>query len=161
MSEPKETPNSDSDSDRRDFIGKAAVWTAAGTLTIAVLGIARMPMPGVLPGKSSATKIGPPGDYPVSNDPVRVPGQNLFVLHDSEGFAAIASVCTHLGCIVAATPEGFACPCHGSKFAPDGKVKQGPAPSPLTWYEMAQAPDGQLVVDTKKIVPVGTKFQFS
>jgi cytochrome b6-f complex iron-sulfur subunit len=159
MSEPNATTCPEPD--RRDFLGKTAVWTAAGTLTFAALGIARMPMPGVLPGQASAIKIGTPGDYPVSNDPVRVPGQNLFVIHDSTGFCAIASVCTHLGCIVAATPEGFACPCHGSKFAADGRVKQGPAPSPLRWFEMALAPDGQMVVDTKKAVPVGTKFQFS
>jgi hypothetical protein len=28
----------------------------------------------------------------------------------------------------------------------------------LAWYAMALAPDGQVVVDTKKTVPVGTRF---
>jgi cytochrome b6-f complex iron-sulfur subunit len=147
------------DTGRRDFLGTAAWWTTAGTLVFAAGGIARMPKPGVLPGKSSAVKIGHLGDYPVTGEPVRVPGQNLFVVHGQDGFAAISAVCSHLGCIVAGTPEGFACPCHGSKFARDGKVTQGPAPSPLNWYEMSLAPDGQLVVDTKKTVPVGTKFK--
>lgn len=144
--------------DRRDFLGDAAKWTTAATLGFAALGIARMPKPGVMPGKSSEIKIGPLGDYPVSSDPVRVAGQNLFILHDLEGFAAFSAVCSHLGCIVSATLEGFACPCHGSRFARDGKVTQGPAPSPLSWYEMTLAPDGQIVVDAKKTVPVGTKF---
>jgi cytochrome b6-f complex iron-sulfur subunit len=151
MSEQNDEPG-----DRRDFLGGAAWWTTAATLGFAAIGIARMPMPGVLPGKSSQVKIGPLGDYPVSNDPVRVPGQNLFVLHDQNGFAAMSAVCSHLGCIVAAISEGFACPCHGSRFARNGKVTQGPAPSPLNWYEVSLAPDGQVVVDTKKTVPVGT-----
>jgi cytochrome b6-f complex iron-sulfur subunit len=111
----------------------------------------------VFPGQSSQLKIGMPGEYPVSNELSRVPGQNLYVLHDAEGYAVIGAICTHLGCVVALTGDGFACPCHGSKFALDGKVVKGPAPSPLPWYEVALAPDGQMVVDTRKTVPAGTQ----
>jgi Rieske Fe-S protein len=156
MSEQAE-PNAE----RRDFLASAAFWTTAGTLGFAALGIARMPKPGVFPGQSSVVKIGPPGEYPVSAEPQRVPGQNLFILHDDAGFAAIGAVCTHLGCIVAPTPEGFDCPCHGSRFAQDGRVVQGPAPSPLTWYEMSLTPDGQIQIDTQKTVPVGTKVNLA
>ncbi|HKB38810.1 MAG TPA: ubiquinol-cytochrome c reductase iron-sulfur subunit [Gemmataceae bacterium] len=156
MSDTPEEPQ-----ERRDFLARAAFWTTAGALGFAALGVARMPKPGVLPGQSAAVKIGPPGEYPVSAEPVRVPGQNLFVLHDADGFAAVAAVCTHLGCIVSVSPDGFECPCHGSRFARDGHVVRGPAPSPLVWFELSLAPDGQIVVDTKKPVPVGTKFQLS
>lgn len=152
MNEPQEPAG------RRDFLADAAFWATAGTLGFAVLGIARMPKPGVLPGRAATVKLGTPGDYPVSSEPARVPGQNLFVIHDAQGFAAIGAVCTHLGCIVAATPEGFDCPCHGSRFARDGRVVRGPAPSPLSWYEVTLAPDGQMVVDTSKVVPVGTRY---
>jgi Rieske Fe-S protein len=157
MSEPHagETPQ------RRDFLTLASFWTTAGALAFAALGIARMPKPGVFPGQSSQVKIGPPGEYPVSRDPVRVAGQNLFVLHDDEGFGVLGAICTHLGCIVAAEPDGFACPCHGSRFGPDGKVVRGPAPSPLAWYELSLAADGQIVVDTKKQVPVGTRYRLA
>jgi cytochrome b6-f complex iron-sulfur subunit len=144
--------------DRRDFLAQAAFWTTIGTLGFAAVGILRMPMPGVLPGRSGAIKIGMPGDYPVSNEPVRVAGQNLFIVHDHEGFWAVSAVCTHLGCIVAQSGEGYACPCHGSRFARDGRVLQGPAPSALRWYELSLAADGQLLVNPTKVVPAGTKY---
>jgi cytochrome b6-f complex iron-sulfur subunit len=155
MSEP--TPEA-RENPRRDFLGGAARWTTVGALGMAAVGLARMPQPGVLPGPSSNLKIGAPGDYPVSNEPVRVPGQNLFVIHREEGFAVVSAICTHLGCIVAATPDGFECPCHGSRFDPDGEVTRGPAPSALKWYALGLAPDGQLLVDTRGTVPAGTFF---
>ena len=158
MSDSPGRPEEPSRGGRRDFLAGAAFWTTAGTLGFAALGVTRMPMPGVIPGKAAALKIGAPGDYPVTGEPVRVPGQNLFVVHDAEGFWAVSAICSHLGCIVAGTPEGFNCPCHGSRFAPDGRVVQGPAPSPLNWFEMSLAPDGQIVVHTDKTVPVGTRF---
>jgi cytochrome b6-f complex iron-sulfur subunit len=37
--------------------------------------------------------------------------------------------------IVAAGEKVFLCPCHKAKFAPDGKVVQGPAKKPLPTYE--------------------------
>lgn len=41
--------------------------------------------------------------------------------------------CTHLGCTFPwnSLDQQFQCPCHGSRYAPDGSVIRGPAPLPL------------------------------
>jgi len=46
---------------------------------------------------------------------------------------AIVNNCTHLGCTFPwnGNANQFQCPCHGSRFAPDGTVERGPANRPL------------------------------
>jgi cytochrome b6-f complex iron-sulfur subunit len=47
--------------------------------------------------------------------------------------------CTHLGCTFPwnANDQQFQCPCHGSRYAPDGTVVRGPAPLPLKIFHVA------------------------
>jgi Rieske Fe-S protein len=63
------------------------------------------------------------------------------VHRDDEGILhAVSARCTHLGCIVKWN-EGartWDCPCHGSRFGPDGAVLNGPATQPL---EPREAPE--------------------
>jgi quinol---cytochrome c reductase iron-sulfur subunit, bacillus type len=49
---------------------------------------------------------------------------------------AFGAQCTHLACAYhwEMTSSTFVCPCHGSVFAIDGKVLDGPAPRPLDRY---------------------------
>jgi glycine/D-amino acid oxidase-like deaminating enzyme/nitrite reductase/ring-hydroxylating ferredoxin subunit len=60
----------------------------------------------------------------------RVGGRRLAVFRDARGaLHAVSPVCTHLGCHVAfnSTERTWDCPCHGSRFAVDGTVLDGPA----------------------------------
>ncbi|CUI16629.1 FAD dependent oxidoreductase [Candidatus Protochlamydia naegleriophila] len=56
------------------------------------------------------------------------------IYRDSEGgLHCYSAVCPHLGCFVKwnQSEKSWDCPCHGSRFATDGHVLNGPAISPL------------------------------
>jgi glycine/D-amino acid oxidase-like deaminating enzyme/nitrite reductase/ring-hydroxylating ferredoxin subunit len=70
--------------------------------------------------------------------------KQIAVSRDSEGrLHSLSARCTHLGCIVNwnAAERRWDCCCHGSRFADDGKVIQGPATEPLAPEELPNAGD--------------------
>lgn len=61
--------------------------------------------------------------------------KKIAVARDQDGtLHRLSASCTHLGCIVHwnGTEQCWDCPCHGSQFAPDGSVLNGPALKPLS-----------------------------
>ncbi len=143
---------------RRDFLGIAALGGLFAAMGTALAGILRLPRPSLLPEPSRQYKIGTPSSYPLGE--TRIPeGKSVYVIHSDEGFSAISSTCTHLGCIVKKTEIGFDCPCHGSQFDQDGVAVSGPAPRSLEWFAISLAPDGQLVIDEDRRVKARTFFR--
>jgi glycine/D-amino acid oxidase-like deaminating enzyme/nitrite reductase/ring-hydroxylating ferredoxin subunit len=58
------------------------------------------------------------------------------VCRDRDGVLhSVSPVCTHLACDVAwnHAEQTWDCPCHGSRFTPEGKVINGPAVADLSW----------------------------
>lgn len=65
---------------------------------------------------------------------VYIDGRASGIYRDTDGrFQLVSAVCTHMGCMLGWNPvDGtWDCPCHGSRFARDGKVVHGPATKPL------------------------------
>ncbi|CAA9431219.1 MAG: FAD dependent oxidoreductase [uncultured Ramlibacter sp.] len=77
------------------------------------------------------------------------PGDSALVEAEGEAFAAyrspegelfaVSPVCTHMGCKVRwnSVETSWDCPCHGSRFRPDGTVVEGPAVTPLKRKQIA------------------------
>jgi len=124
-------------------IGCLAIGAAtAGFLAATV----RFFVPNVLYEPSRRFDIGSPSDFPTGGVTF-LPDRRLYVFNGAEGFYAISSVCTHLGCNVNRGGPGFACPCHGSQFDENGQVVHGPAPKALAWYALSLSSHEHLIVD--------------
>ncbi len=137
---------------RRTFLGRLL----GGSLVLALLGSVRALWRFLTP--PITTPAPPP--VPVPDASSLTPGGLLYIAparaylaRDEHGYFAISAVCTHLGCLVDQTPEGFRCPCHGSRFAPDGTVEAGPAAQPLPHLALRQNADRQVVIDRTQTVP--------
>lgn len=67
-----------------------------------------------------------------------LPRQRCAVVRNGDAIMALDLTCPHLGCTVNATPQGFACPCHGSRFRSDGAVVNGPAAHDMKRLDVEQ-----------------------
>ena len=141
---------------RRDFLGLAAMWSAISALAFAAAGALRLPRAAVVPVASRKFRVTLP-DALAPGDAFVPPGRAVAIFRVATGVFAVSTVCTHLGCIVKKEAAGFACPCHGSKFALDGSVTKGPAPKALAWLSVTKLAAGSYLVDEAKTVAPGTK----
>jgi cytochrome b6-f complex iron-sulfur subunit len=83
------------------------------------------------PGAAARAEVSVPEvDVPPEGALV-LPQQRVAVVREGGVLLALDLTCTHLGCTVKATEQGFSCPCHGSRFDRGGDVVKGPAPRAL------------------------------
>ena len=136
-----------SDISRRDFLklATAVILTASGLLGLE--GLFRFLNTQTDPLPPTDFDLGPASNYTVGARTLR-PEIPAVVMRTTNGFTALSLVCTHLGCTVESKPEGFACPCHGSRFDPQGNVTRGPAGKPLNSLRTGITSDGKLHVYT-------------
>ncbi len=142
---------------RRDFLGLSALLAAASSMLFAVFGMLRLPKAAVLASPSKKFSVTLP-DALAPNEPFVPAGRAVALFKDDEGVYALSTICTHLGCVVKPSPEGFECPCHGSGFALNGAVTKGPAPRALPWLKVSNSGNGW-VVDEGTTVPAGSKVK--
>jgi Rieske Fe-S protein len=77
-------------------------------------------------------------------------GTQVAVARDRDGQVhAVSAICTHLGCVVGFNDgdQTWDCPCHGSRFALDGSVLDGPATDPLEHVDHAEDSVGHTAGD--------------
>lgn len=73
----------------------------------------------------------------------------LIVRESATRYAALSLLCTHMGCPVGLPIHGtMTCPCHGSQFDLEGRVRRGPAAYPLGRYPTAYDAKRQTVTVT-------------
>lgn len=132
---------------RRDFlkVSTNSLFAAAGLLGLG--GLIRFLSYKADPTPQTEFNIGPASDFPLNKRTILnyIPA---IVIHDDKGIHAVSLVCTHLGCTVEERNFGFECPCHSSRYDPNGTVLKGPAKSNLRKLRVEQAQDGNLHVFT-------------
>lgn len=105
-----------------------------GTLVADVWSAGRKVVADTLGALTASGSWPAPGQGVVSGGPVRPVAR----CQTSDGaLHAVSARCPHLGCLVrwSAAEQMWECPCHGSRFAPDGRVIEGPASRDLASVE--------------------------
>jgi len=137
---------------RRGFFELTLGWIAAiFAICATAVGAVRFLVPNVLFEPSLVFKAGKPEDFP-DGSVTFLEEERVFLVRKGNAFRCLSAVCTHLGCTVNRTGQGYHCPCHGSVFDDQGSVKSGPAPRALEWFLVTLSKDSRLLVDKNQRV---------
>ena len=136
---------------RRSFLSLLGwAWVAFVAATMGALTtMLRFAFPNVTFEPPLKFMAGFPDTYNKGVDERFKDAHRVWIVRNDQGFYALSTICTHLGC----TPnwlqaeQKFKCPCHGSGYYITGVNFEGPAPRPLPRFNITLADDGQIQVD--------------
>lgn len=135
---------------RREFLNKMAIGTASGVAVISSAAVISEILP---PSTESFSmhNIGQIDDFPI-NEFSFIPDKKIFLYRSRSHIRILSAVCTHLGCTIKKSEQGFDCPCHGSHYNKTGKVCSGPASRSLDRLKVSVNKEGLIRVDLSKYV---------
>ncbi|PMB39969.1 cytochrome B6 [Fischerella thermalis CCMEE 5205] len=129
---------------RREFIGWVGVGSLASSLPVVIAACSSETKSQVTttpPRADGFQVVGTVADLEKNGQLLNgeTAAGKVLIVKDPSNTSQIIAVnptCTHKGCVVGWNQDqsSFVCPCHGSKFASDGKVTNGPAEKPLSTY---------------------------
>ncbi len=123
---------------RREFLAKSAL-AAAALAALEACGNGQIGPPVRNTGGDPNQPTGGPFTIRIADQPgLGATGTLVDIGHDravirtaATTFVAFSKICTHQQCTTDVRNNEFECPCHGSRFANDGSVLNGPnIPSP-------------------------------
>ena len=131
---------------RRHFLQ----WLIGGAFSLVALAIASISEQFMLPPLTMPRRM--PALIPRENAPalgqaVYVPAVRAYLMRDEQGYFALSTICTDLGCQVEQSGAGLQCPCHGSQYDRTGRNLTGPASRPLSHWALTRNAQGDLVID--------------
>ena len=132
---------------RRDFLKLSTNSLLALSGILGIGGLIRYLSYQFDPTPQSEFDIGQAIDYPVNSRTI-VEHIPAIIIHDKAGMRALSLTCSHLGCAIEERNFGFECPCHSSRYDPDGHVIKGPASLDLKTLRISESEDGNLHVFT-------------
>ena len=135
---------------RRNVLSVAGWLSFFGFILTSTIGALRFMFPRVLFEPPTKFKAGFPADFVVDEVSEKYKDEKrVWIVREKEGFYALISICTHLGCTPRwlGSDNKFKCPCHGSGFYKTGINFEGPAPRPLERAQITFSDDGQIEID--------------
>jgi cytochrome b6-f complex iron-sulfur subunit len=135
---------------RRNILSVAGWLGFFGFIITSTVGALRYMFPRVLFEPPTKFKAGFPSDYVVGEVSEKFKDEKrVWIVREKEGFYALISICTHLGCTPRwlTTENKFKCPCHGSGFYRTGINFEGPAPRPLERAQITLTDNGEIEID--------------
>lgn len=137
---------------RREFLRWVGVGGIASSLPIAIAACSDTKEAVSSPPAGEFTPIGTVAELDQKGQILNkdFSGSPVLIVRDpnnSKTISAVNPTCTHKGCSVVwkAEEKNFVCPCHGAKFAIDGKIVKEPASKPLATYQAKIEGDSILV----------------